>query len=112
MQKVILDGTDLKILNLLARNGRLSYRSTGRTVGLTTKSVKSRVDRMLAAKVIEKFLAKVNLSVIGYKKTWAIALRKNELNQEILDRINLVGDIQYQFEVMGGVVGFDIAITE
>jgi DNA-binding Lrp family transcriptional regulator len=112
LQKIILDGTDLKILNLLARNGRLSYRSIGHTVGLTTKSVKSRVDRMLAAKVIEKFLAKVNLSVIGYKKTWAIALRKNELNQEILDRINLVGDIQYQFEVMGGVVGFDIAIKE
>lgn len=112
MQKVILDGTDLKILNLLARNGRLSYRSIGHTVGLTTKSVKSRVDRMFAAKVIEKFLAKVNLSVIGYKKTWAIALRKNELNQEILDRINLVGDIQYQFEVMGGVIGFDIAIKE
>ena len=112
MQKIILDGTALKILNLLARNGRLSYRCIGHTVGLTTKSVKSRLDKMLAAKVIEKFLAKVNLSVIGYKKTWAIALRKNKLNQEILDRINLVGDIQYQFEVMGGVVGFDIAIKE
>lgn len=49
---------------------------------------------------------------MGYKKTWAIALRKNELNQEILERINLVGDIQYQFEVMGGVLGFDIAIKE
>src|SRR5215208_6207568 len=108
LQKYSLDGTDLKILNLLARNGRLSYRS----IGLTTKSVKSRVDRMLAAKVIEKFLAKVNLSVIGYKKTWAMALRKNELNQEILDRINLVGDIQYQFEVMRGIIGFDIAIKE
>ena len=112
MQKIILDGTDLKILNLLARNGRLSYRSIGHTVGLTTKSVKSRVDKMLAAKVIEKFLAKANLSVIGFKKIWAIALRKSELNQEIVDRINLVGDIQYQFEVMGGVVGFDIALKK
>jgi len=112
LQKVILDGTDLKILNLLARNGRLSYRSIGITIGLTTKSVKSRVDRMLAAKVIEKFLAKVNLSVIGYKKTWAIALRKSELNQEILDRINLVSNIQYQFEVMGGVIGFVFVIKE
>jgi DNA-binding Lrp family transcriptional regulator len=65
LQKIILDGTDLKILNLLARNGRLSYRSIGHTVGLTTKTVKSRLDKMLAAKVIEKFLAKVNLSVIG-----------------------------------------------
>ena len=112
LQKLSLDGIDLKILNLLAKNGRLSYRSIGLTIGLTTKSVKSRVGRMLAAKVIERFLARVNPSVIGYKRIYAFALRKNKINQELLDRINLVGDIQYQFEVMGGVIGFDIAIKE
>jgi DNA-binding Lrp family transcriptional regulator len=112
LQKFSLDGTDLKILNLLAKDGRLSYRSIGLTIGLTTKSVKSRVDRMLAAKVIDRFLARVNPSVIGYKQIYALALRKNKINQELLDRINLVGDIQYQFEVMGGVIGFDIAIKE
>ena len=112
LQKYSLDGTDLKILNLLAANGRLSYRSIGHTVGLTTKSVKSRVDRMLAAKVIDRFLTRVNPSVIGYNRICAFALRKNKLTQELLDRINLIGDIQYQFEVMGGVVGFDIAIRQ
>jgi Lrp/AsnC family leucine-responsive transcriptional regulator len=112
LEKVSLDGTDLKILNLLAKNGRLSYRSIGLAIGLTTKSVKSRVDRMLAAKVIDRFLTRLNPSVIGYKETCAMALRKNELNQELIERIHLVGDIQYQFEVMGGVIGFDIAIKE
>ena len=112
LQKFSLDGIDLKILNLLAKDGRLSYRSIGLTIGLTTKSIKSRVDRMLEAKVIERFLARVNPSVIGYKQIYALALRKNKVNQELLDRINLVGDIQYQFEVMGGVIGFDIAIKE
>src|ERR671915_1672064 len=112
LQKYSLDSTDLKILKLLAANGRLSYRSIGLTIGLTTKSVKTRVDRMLAAKVIERFLARVNPSVIGYKRIYAFALRKNKVNQELLDRITLVGDIQYQFEVMGGVIGFDIAIKE
>jgi DNA-binding Lrp family transcriptional regulator len=112
LRKFSVDGTDLKILNLLAKNGRLSYRSIGLTIGLTTKSVKSRVDRMLAAKVIERFLARVNPSIIGYKRIYAFVLRKNKVNQELLDRINLVGDIQYQFEVMGGVIGFDIAIKE
>lgn len=97
---------------MLARNGRLSYRNIGQNVGMTTKSVKSRVDRMLAVKVIEKFLTRLNPSVIGYKETCALALRKNEISQEIVERINLVGDIQYQFEVMGGVIGFDIAIKE
>jgi DNA-binding Lrp family transcriptional regulator len=112
LQKVSLDSTDLKILNLLAKNGRLSYRSIGLTIGMTTKSIKSRVDRMLAAKVIERFLAKVNPSVLGYKRIYALALRKNNLDQELLERFNLVGDIQYQFEVMGGAIGFDIAVKE
>jgi DNA-binding Lrp family transcriptional regulator len=79
---------------------------------MTTKSIKSRVDRMLAAKVIERFLAKVNPSVLGYKRIYALALRKNNLNQELLERFKLVGDIQYQFEVMGGALGFDIAVKE
>jgi DNA-binding Lrp family transcriptional regulator len=112
LQKVSLDSTDLKILNLLAKNGRLPYRSIGLTIGMTTKSIKSRVDRMLAAKVIERFLAKVNSSVLGYKRIYALALRKNNLNHELLERFNLVGDIQYQFEVMGGAIGFDIAVKE
>jgi DNA-binding Lrp family transcriptional regulator len=112
LQKVSLDSTDLKILTLLAKNGRLSYRSIGLTIGMTTKSIKSRVDRMLAAKVIERFLAKVNPSVLGYKRMYALALRKNNLNQELLERFKLVGDIQYQFEVMGGALGFDIAVKE
>jgi DNA-binding Lrp family transcriptional regulator len=112
LQKFSLDSIDLKILNLLAKNGRLSYRNIGLTIGLTTKSVKSRVDRMLAAKVIDRFLVRVNPSIIGYKRIYAFALRKNKLNQELLERINLVGDVQYQFEVMGGVLGFDIAIKE
>ncbi len=77
LQKVSLDSTDLKILNLLAKKGRLSYRSIGLTIGMTTKTVKSMVDRMLAAKVIERFIAKVNPSVIGYKRTYALALEKN-----------------------------------
>src|SRR5215208_6687109 len=104
LQKYSLDGTDLKILTLLAANGRLSYRS----IGLTTKSVKSRVDRMLVARVIDRFLTRVNPSVIGYNRICAFALRKNKLTQEILDRINLIGNIQYQFEVMGGAVGLEI----
>jgi DNA-binding Lrp family transcriptional regulator len=112
LRKTTLDDIDLRILNLLSRNGRLSYRSIGLIVGLTTKSVKSRVDRMLAAKVIEKFLTKVNPSVIGYRKTCAFALRKSQLSQELIDRINLIGEVQHRFEVMGGVIGFDVVIKE
>jgi DNA-binding Lrp family transcriptional regulator len=110
--KANLDSIDLKILNRLARNGRLSYRSIGIAIGLTTKSVKSRVDNMLASGVIHRFLAVVNPSIIGYNGTISVALRRTKLNQELIDRISLVGDIQYRFEVLGGVVGYGIAVQE
>jgi DNA-binding Lrp family transcriptional regulator len=106
------DSIDLKILNMLARNGRLSYRGIGVAIGLTTKSVKLRVDKMLSSGVIDRFLTVVNPSIVGYKETYTIALSKTKLSQELIDRISLVGDIQYRFEVLGGVIGFGIAVKE
>jgi DNA-binding Lrp family transcriptional regulator len=112
LRRANLDSIDLKILNMLARNGRLSYRSIGIAIGLTTKSVKSRVDKMLSSGVIDRFVVVVNPSIVGYRETYTIALRKTKLSQELIDRISLVGDIQYRFEVLGGVIGFGIAVKE
>ncbi|MGH9982469.1 MAG: AsnC family transcriptional regulator [Nitrososphaeraceae archaeon] len=112
MQSYILDNYDLKILNLLARNGRLSYRTIAKSVGMTTKSVKSRVDKMLSEKVIERFVTQINPSILGYRTICNFVVRKDLLNQELMARINLVGDIHYQFYVMGGVEGFIVMVRE
>jgi DNA-binding Lrp family transcriptional regulator len=112
LQTLILDNNDLKILNLLARNGRLSYRNIARTVGMTTKSVKSRVDKMISEKVIERFITLVNPSILGYKTICNFVIRKDILKQELIDRISLVGDIHYQFYLMGGVEGFIMMVRE
>jgi DNA-binding Lrp family transcriptional regulator len=97
---------------MLARNGRLSYRSIGVAIGLTTKSVKARVDKMLFSRIIDKFLTIVNPSIFGFSGTYVIALKKRKLNKELLERICLVGVIGYRFEVLGGVMGLGIGIKE
>lgn len=97
---------------MLGKNSRLSYRNIAYTIGLTTKSVKTRVDKMISAKVIERFIVTVNPSIIGYKSTCSFALRKGMVNKDLIDKINLVGDIQYKFHVLGGAMGFSIAIRE
>jgi DNA-binding Lrp family transcriptional regulator len=112
LPRLILDDIDLKILNSLGRNGRLSYRNIAYAIGLTTKSVKVRVDKMISGNVIERFIALVNPSILGYNTICTFAIRKNKLSNEIIDRIKLVGDIQYQFTVLGGAVGFSIAVRE
>ena len=112
MQRLILDSIDLKILNLLGKNSRLSYRNIARTVGLTTKSVKSRVDKMNSAKVIERFIVLVDPSILGYKTTCTFTLKRNVVNKDLIDRISLVGDVQYKFHVLGGAIGFSIVVRE
>jgi DNA-binding Lrp family transcriptional regulator len=112
LPRLILDDIDLKILNSLGRDGRLSYRNIAYAIGLTTKSVKVRVDKMISGNVIERFIALVNPSILGYNTICTFAVRKNKLSHEIIDRIKLVGDIQYQFTVLGGAVGFSIAVRE
>ena len=111
MPRLILDDIDLKILNSLGRNGRLSYRNIAYAIGLTTKSI-GKVDKMISGNVIERFIALVNPSILGYNTIYAFAIKKEQLSNEIIDRIKLVGDIQYQFTVLGGAVGFSIANEE
>lgn len=67
---------------------------------------------MISGNVIERFIALVNPSILGYNTICTFAIRKNKLSNEIIDRIKLVGDIQYQFTVLGGAVGFSIAVRE
>jgi DNA-binding Lrp family transcriptional regulator len=67
---------------------------------------------MISAKVIERFIVLVNLSILGCTATCAFALRKNMVNKDLIDKINLVGDMQYQFHVLGGAIGFSIAVRE
>jgi DNA-binding Lrp family transcriptional regulator len=107
-----LDHTDLRILNMLARNGRLSYWSIGIAIGLTTKSVKARVDKMVSSRIIDRFLTIINPSIFGFSGTYVVALKKRKLNKDLLERISLVGVIGYRFEVLGGVMGLGIGIKE
>jgi DNA-binding Lrp family transcriptional regulator len=107
-----LDHPDLRILNMLARNGRLSYRSIGIAIGLTTKSVKARVDKMVSLRITDRFLTIINPSIFGFSGTYVVALKKRKLNKDLLERISLVGVIGYRFEVLGGVMGLGIGIKE
>ena len=65
-QRQSLDETDLKIISILSKDCRESFMSIGSSVGLTSKSVKARVDAMKSTGVIEKFVVKVNPQALGY----------------------------------------------
>jgi DNA-binding Lrp family transcriptional regulator len=113
LQRQFLDERDLKIISILSKDCRESFMSIGSAVGLTSKSVKARVDRMISTGVIEKFVIKVNPVALGYGMGCMLIVREHSANTEdIVNRLNLLGDVSIHSKCMGGISTFCLAIKE
>jgi DNA-binding Lrp family transcriptional regulator len=101
-KRMILDKNDLTILPTLARDCRTSYGSIGSQIGLTTKSVKARVKKMVRNGVIEKFVVKVNPVAFGYR-TALILVKTNHgiAKDDVIQRVKEFGDLAYHVHHMG-----------
>ncbi|MDA0182911.1 Lrp/AsnC family transcriptional regulator [Solirubrobacter phytolaccae] len=60
-----MDDVDERIVSLLREDGRRSYASLGRVVGLSTAAVKRRVERLESDGVIQGYVAMVNRGKLG-----------------------------------------------
>jgi DNA-binding Lrp family transcriptional regulator len=109
----IVDETDLKIIGILSKDCRESFMSIGSAVGMTSKSVKARVDTMLSTGVIEEFVVKVNPVALGYGMNCMLIVREHtEHTEDILNRLNLLGDVSTHTKCLGGISAFCLAIKE
>lgn len=97
MDGTTLDELDMKILNVLTRNSRVSYNTLGKEIGLTAKSVKARVKKMQSGGIFGNFIARVNPSVLGYSKFWLVYVKKSKRDEKhIQQNLRLLGDILYR----------------
>ncbi len=72
---VKIDETDHKILNLLSKDGRMSYRKISRELDISVGTVHNRVDKFTKSGIIKKFIPKIDHSKLGYKLTTIIGVR-------------------------------------
>ena len=79
---MILDKNDLTILPTFTRDCRTSYGSIGLQIGLTSKSVKARVKKMVGSGVIEKFVVRVNPTAFGYRTAIMIIRTSNGITKD------------------------------
>jgi DNA-binding Lrp family transcriptional regulator len=99
---IVLDKIDLNILSTLARNCRSSYSSIGSEVGLTSKSIKARVKKMIQQGVIEKFVVRVNPTSFGFKVVMILAkTSKGITKDDVIQRIKQIGNLAYHVHHMG-----------
>ncbi len=90
-----VDEIDLKLINVLSRNGRASYRELAKSLGVSVATVAYRVARLQRNGLIKGFAAIVDYEKFGYDITAVIELviregRLLEVQRELAKEPNVV----------------------
>jgi DNA-binding Lrp family transcriptional regulator len=109
-----IDGVDLQILKLLTLNSRTSYRSIGKTLGVSVNTVRSRINELILNKAIEHFVAQVNFSVFGYGQVLTILLKFNKYRPKGIENVvkstSDLGPVYMHIEILDEVHVIGIAV--
>ena len=105
-----MDKKDLNIMRMLLINGRTSYQSIGNELVLSSNTVKARVMKMIDDGAIVRFLANVKLEAFGYDLIYVTVSHGHEQENEILQKVKLVGDTFMVINCVGGVTVLGIAV--
>ncbi|MFX0072333.1 MAG: Lrp/AsnC family transcriptional regulator [Candidatus Hermodarchaeota archaeon] len=85
---VSIDETDRKILNILQKNDKISYRELADKLELAASTIHNRVKKMIEEEIIKKFAAIIDPAKIGYNTIALIGLRVDPLKMnEIAGKI-------------------------
>ena len=102
------DNLDLKILSSLLNNCRESDRQIGQKIGLSGVAVKSRINKMLKSKLIEKFTLKIEPHLLGYNVIYLVTTGQDV--NEIVKQVKLVGEPFFVVPCVGGYSACGIVV--
>ena len=105
-----MDKLDVKILNILLDNCRESDRQIGKQIGISGGAVKTRIQKMLKNRVIEKFSLRVEPPVLGYNLFYVVVSGQNQ--EDILEQAKLVGEVYLIVPCVGGITVCGIVVSE
>ena len=103
------DNLDVKILSSLLNNCRESDRQIGQKIGLSGVAVKSRIDKMLKTKLIEKFTLKIEPHLLGYNVIYLVTTGQDV--NEIIKHVKLVGEPFFIVPCVGGISACGIVVN-
>ena len=113
MQQTRLDNIDLQIIRILVRDSRTPYSNIASAVGISSNAAKERINKMVSNGLIQAFLVRINPVIFGYEKECILTLRrigKPIKEQDILNRLSLVGDIFVFAKQLGGALTFVLSV--
>jgi len=100
----------MKILNMLLDNCRESDRQIGKIIGISGGAVKSRIQKMIDNKIIEKFTLKIEPPILGYNLFYVVVTGENK--DDILKQVKLIGDPFLVVPCVGGITVCGIVVRE
>ena len=93
-----LDEYDMKILDLLSENSRMSYSEIAKILGIARQTVKSRIEKLEREKIIEKYTIKIS-PVIDTRKTFFLIIEHDEFPEDFAE-VYRVGKNRYLVKAM------------
>jgi len=103
-----IDNLDVRILSSLLNNCRESDRQIGQKIGLSGVAVKSRINKMLKSKLIEKFTLKIEPHLLGYNVIYLVTTGQDV--NEIVKQVKLVGEPFFIVPCVGGISACGIVV--
>jgi Lrp/AsnC family transcriptional regulator, leucine-responsive regulatory protein len=99
----IVEELDLKIVQLLAADGRMSFTDLGKATGLSTSAVHQRVKRLEQRGVVRGYSAQVDFEQLGLPLTAFVSIRPVDPGQpdDSPDRLRDIGEIESCWSVAG-----------
>jgi Lrp/AsnC family transcriptional regulator, leucine-responsive regulatory protein len=101
-----LDNIDLKILDLLKENGRMSHEAIAGQVNLSRPAVRSRILSLEQQKIITGYATEIDYSKLGYPIQVLIYLKLNDTNYKKimaqLEKVYLEDIMRYSHYRMSG----------
>lgn len=91
---------------MLARD---PYRNIASIVGTVPNAVKQRINKMISNEIILRFVLRINPALLGYEKECILIVKDNHKTvkeQEIINKINLIGEILVYAKQLGGSLVF------
>jgi len=105
-----LDNYDMKILGILTINCRTPDRQIGKKVGLSGVAVKSRINKMERAGIIQNFTMKVEPPSLGYGVIYLVVPSDDE--SDIVKKLKLVGEPFFVVPCLGDIIACGIVVEK
>ena len=99
-----LDVLDMKIIQHLTDNGKMTYREIAEDAGVSEATIKNRIDRLIESGVIKKFTVMMDYHKLGRAIKSFIGLKVQPTKiQEIVEHISKHPDVFVLYRTSGDV---------